>query len=106
MRHTLTAMLLIALASMALWQTASSAADADVLTIRISVDGICYFMDTSTPCSKLGQYLTSQHLAQNGSVHIVVDRFSKYELVAATLESLQRSGFKGKIGFVNFEPSQ
>jgi biopolymer transport protein ExbD len=106
MRTTLTAILLLALASIALGQSASPDADAGVLTIRISADGICYFLDTSTPCDKLGEYLLSKHVAQNGHVHIAVDKFSKYETVAATLESLQRAGFKEKIGFVNIEPSQ
>jgi biopolymer transport protein ExbD len=40
-------------------------------------------------------------VAQNGHVNIKVDKDSKYELVAATLESLQRAGIKRKLGFVN-----
>jgi biopolymer transport protein ExbD len=106
MRTTLTAILLLVLASMALGQSVSSDADAGVLTIRISADGTCYFLDTSTTCDKLGQYLLSKHLAQNGHVHITVDKFSKYETIAATLESLQRAGFTEKLGFINIEPSQ
>jgi biopolymer transport protein ExbD len=35
-------------------------------------------------------------------VHITVDRFSKYEIVAQTLADLQRRGMT-KIGFVNNE---
>ncbi len=78
-------------------------ANADVLTIRISEDGICHVLDDSMPCDQLRPYLLTKHLAQNGHVHIVVDRTSKYELVAGTLESLQGLGLK--IGFVNNDAS-
>ena len=78
-------------------------ANSDVLTIRISEDGVCHILDASAPCDQLGQNLLTRHLAQNAHVHIVVDRNSKYELVAATLKSLQGLGFK--IGFVNNDAS-
>jgi biopolymer transport protein ExbD len=79
---------------------ASPAATDEVLTIQISADGICH-LDSSVPCVDLGGYLLSKHLAQNGQVNIKVDKDSKYELVAATLESLQRAGIKRKLGFIN-----
>ena len=104
MRPTLTIALCLAVASVALGQTSTS--DSGVLTIHITADGICHFQDKSAPCDKLGQSLLSQHVAKTGEVHIVVDRFSKYELVKATLESLQHAGFERKVGFVNYEPSQ
>jgi hypothetical protein len=78
-------------------------ANADVLTIQISEDGVCHFLDASAPCDHLGQNLLTKHLAQNGHIDIVVDRTSKYELVLATLKSLQGLGFK--IGFVNYDAS-
>jgi hypothetical protein len=78
-------------------------ANADVLTIRISEDGVCHFLEASAPCDQLGRNLLAKHLAQNGHVDIVVDRTSKYEFVAATLKSLQGLGFK--IGFVNYDAS-
>jgi biopolymer transport protein ExbD len=102
MRTALTVTCLLAfaqIAQIAMGQSAPSNGDADVLTIRISADGVCHFLDTSTPCDELGNYLLSKHLAQNGHVHIAVDRTSKYELVAAALGSLDRAGFK--VGFVN-----
>jgi hypothetical protein len=55
-------------------QTLPSSASADALTIRASADGICYFLGRSTPCVDVGRYLSSNHLAQNGHVDIVVDR--------------------------------
>jgi HEAT repeat protein len=69
-------------------ESAAIDANADVLTIRISGDGVCHILDASAPCDQLGEYLLTKHLAQNGHVHISIDRTSKYELVAATLESL------------------
>jgi biopolymer transport protein ExbD len=104
MRPTLTLALLFAVASVALGQTSSS--DSGALTILISADGICHFQDKSAPCGKLGQFLLSQHVAKTGKMHIVVDRLSEYELIRATLESLQHAGFERKIGFVNDEPPQ
>jgi biopolymer transport protein ExbD len=100
MRTALIATCLIAFAQFALGQSASPDANAEVLTIRISEDGVCHFLEVSTPCNQPGEYLLAKHLAENGHVHIAVDRTSKYELVAATLESLQRARF-GKLGFVN-----
>jgi len=61
MRTTLTATMLLTLASIGLGQDASTDADAAVLTIRLSADGICYFLDTSTSCDNLGPYLLSKH---------------------------------------------
>jgi biopolymer transport protein ExbD len=100
MRSTLIAVWLLGLAPPVMGQGASSDVSAEALTIRISADGVCHFLDISTPCNDLGSYLLSKHLAQNGHVHILVDRTSKYELIKSTLESLDRAGFK-KVGFVN-----
>jgi biopolymer transport protein ExbD len=97
---TFIATCLLALTQFAMGQSASSDPNADFLTIRISRDGTCHFLDASTPCDQLGQYLLTEHLAKNGHVHIAVDRTSQYELVAAALESLGHAGFKN-VGFVN-----
>lgn len=85
---------------MALGQIVPSEASADALTVRISADGVCHFLDTATACSELARYLLSKHLAQNGHIHITVDRAAKIDVVEATLKSLDRAGFK-KVGFVN-----
>jgi biopolymer transport protein ExbD len=106
MRTTLTTIFRLVFASMALGQSTSSGADARALRIRISADGICYFLDTSAPCDMLGEYLLSNHLALNGHVDIQVEKLSRYETVAATLESLRRAGFTEKVGFINIQPSQ
>src|SRR5271166_3031539 len=103
MRLVLIAIYLLALAQFAIGQSASPDANTEVLTIRISADGVCHVLDASTPCIQLGQYLLTKRLAKYGRIYIAVDRSSKYELVAATLESLRGTGFK--IGFVNYDPS-
>jgi biopolymer transport protein ExbD len=102
MRTTLSAFSLIVFAQIAMGQGAPSDAIADVLTIRISADGLCHIQDSAMPCVDVARYLLSQHLAQDGRVHIVVDATSKYETVAAALKSLQNAGLK--IGFVNESP--
>jgi biopolymer transport protein ExbD len=103
MRTTFAAMCLLGFTQFAMGQSAPPDANPDVLTVRISEDGVCHLLDASTPCAQLGQYLLTKHLAQNGRIHIAVDRSSKYELVAATLESLRGTGFK--VGFVNYDAS-
>jgi biopolymer transport protein ExbD len=102
MRTTLMALCLLALAQFATGQGAPSDTSADALRIRVSADGTCYSLDLSTSFVDVGRYLSSKHLAQNGHVDVVVDRASKYELVAAALKSLQSAGF-GHIGFVKIQ---
>jgi biopolymer transport protein ExbD len=101
MRNVLTVTCLLAFTQFAIAQSASSDANMDLLTVRISEDGVCHFLDDSAPCEKLGQYLLTKHLTQNRHIHIAVDRASKYELVAATLKSLEGTGFK--VGSVNYD---
>jgi len=101
MRNALAVTCLVALTQLSIAQSESPDANTDVLTVRISEDGICHFLDDSAPCEQLGEYLLTMHLAQNGHIHVAVDRASKYDLVAATLKSLDGKGFK--VGFVNYD---
>jgi biopolymer transport protein ExbD len=100
-RNAITATCLLAFTQFATAQSASP--DTDVLTVRIAADGVCHFLDDSASCEQLGEYLLAKHLAQNRHLHITADRASKYELIVATLKSLQGTGFK--VGFVNAGPS-
>jgi biopolymer transport protein ExbD len=102
-RNALAAACLLAFAKFGMAQSKPPDANTDTLTVRISDDGICYFLDDSAPCEQLGKILSTRGLSQNKHIHIVVDRSSKYESVAATLKALQGTGFK--VGFVNSEPS-
>jgi len=106
MRTTLVAAVCLAHASLALGQGAPVSPGTEVLTVHISVDGICYFHNTSAPCEKLGEYLLSMQFAKGGELHLGVDKLASYETVAATLESIERAGLKVRVGFVNVEPSQ
>ena len=101
MRPTFIATCLIGFTHFAMAQSPSPDANTGVLTVRISGDGICHFLDDSAPCEQLGEYLLTKHLVQNKHIHIAVDRASKYELVAATLKSLDGMGFT--VGFVNYD---
>jgi hypothetical protein len=77
MRNALTAMCFLAFTQFAIAQSGSPDANTDVLTVRMSEDGVCYFLDDSAPCDQLGEYLLTKHLAQNKHIHIAVDRASK-----------------------------
>jgi hypothetical protein len=101
MRPTLVATCLSAFTHFAMAQSASPDANTNVLTVRISGDGVCHFLDYSAPCEQLGEYLLTKHPAQNKHIHIAADGASKYELVAATLKSLDGTGFT--VGFVNYD---
>jgi biopolymer transport protein ExbD len=101
MRNALTATCLLAFTQFTGAQSASPDANTDVLTVRVSQDGVCHFLGDSAPCEQLGKHLLAKHLAQNRHIHIVVDRDSKYNLVAATLKSLEGTGIK--VGFVNYD---
>jgi biopolymer transport protein ExbD len=103
-RVALIATLLLAIAQVTMAQNASQDADAPVLTIGLSADGICHIADISFPCDQLGPQLASRHLAPNGQVHISVDPNAKYQIVAAFVESLRGAGIK--IGFVQSQPSK
>jgi biopolymer transport protein ExbD len=82
-------------------QGASPDSPPDAVTVHISANGVCQFLNESVPCAHLGEHLLKKHWAPNAHVHIALDRDAKYELVAATLTSLQGTGFK--VGFVNSE---
>jgi len=99
MRITFTAACLLALTPFAMAQGEPLDANTDAVIVRISADGVCYFLNDSAPCEQLGKFLLTKNLPQNTHIHIAVDRAAKYNLVAATLESLEGTSFK--LGFVN-----
>ena len=101
MRNALTSTCLLAFAQFATAQSALPERNTDVLTVLISEDCVCHFLDDSAPCEQLGKYVLTKHPVPNGHIHIAVDRASNCELVAATLESLEGTGFK--VGFVNYD---
>lgn len=75
----------------------------EVIDLSIDFDGALLWNRTPVDRSTM-QSLISQEATKNPQpeVHITVDKFSKYEIVAQTLADLQHRGLK-KIGFVNNE---
>jgi biopolymer transport protein ExbD len=75
----------------------------DVIDLSIDFDGTLLWnkkpVDRVTMQSYISQEATK---SPQPEVHITVDKFSKYEIVAQTLADLQHRGLK-KIGFVNNE---
>ena len=73
----------------------------EVVDLSIDFDGTLLW--NKTP---VGRTTMQGHISQEATkspqpeVHITVDKFSKYEIVAQTLADLQHRGLK-KIGFVN-----
>lgn len=74
---------------------------ADVVDLSIDFDGSLLWNRVPVARPTLQDYI-NQAAAKTPQpeVHITVDRFSKYEIVAQTLADLQYRGLK-KIGFVN-----
>jgi biopolymer transport protein ExbD len=72
-----------------------------VINLSIDFDGTLQWNETPVERTTMQGYI-SQEATKNPQpeVHITVDRFSKYEVVAQTLADLQHRGLK-KIGFVN-----
>jgi biopolymer transport protein ExbD len=75
----------------------------EVIDLSIDFDGTLQWNMRTVDRTTMQSYI-SQEAAKNPQpeVHIAVDKFSKYEIVAQTLADLQHRGLK-KIGFVNNE---
>ena len=72
-----------------------------VINLGIDFDGTLSWNGTAVDRQTMQGYITQE--ASNDpqpEVHIQVDKFAKYEIVAQTLADLQHRGLK-KIGFVN-----
>jgi biopolymer transport protein ExbD len=73
----------------------------EVIDLWIDFDGTLLWNKTQVERTTMQGYI-SQEAAKNPQpeVHITVDKYSKYEIVAQTLADLQHRGLN-KIGFVN-----
>ena len=79
----------------------STAAPAEVIDLWIDFDGTLLWNNTPVARATLQSYISHEALKPvQPEVHIAVDKFAKYEIVAQTLADLQQRGLK-KIGFVN-----
>ena len=72
-----------------------------VINLSIDFDGTLLWNKTPVDRPTLQGYIaTEAQKDPQPEVHITVDKFAKYEIVAQTLADLQHRGLK-KIGFVN-----
>jgi biopolymer transport protein ExbD len=73
----------------------------DVIDLQIDFDGTLLWNKTAVDRATMQRLIGSDALkSPQPEVHITVDRFANYEIVAQTLADLQHRGLK-KIGFVN-----
>ena len=73
----------------------------EVIDLSIDFDDTLLWNNAPVNRARMQTYIT-QEAAKNPQpeVHITIDKFSKYQIVAQTLADLQRRGLN-KIGFVN-----
>jgi biopolymer transport protein ExbD len=73
----------------------------ELIDLSIDFDGTLMWNGLAVDRTTMQGYISHEAAKnQQPEVHITVDRFSKYEVVAQTLADLQHRGLK-KIGFVN-----
>jgi len=73
----------------------------EVIDLSIDFDGTLLWNKTPVDRPTLQGYISQEsQKSPQPEVHISVDKFAKYEIVAQTLADLQHRGLK-KIGFVN-----
>jgi biopolymer transport protein ExbD len=75
----------------------------EVISLQIDFDGMLLWNTTVVDRATMQRYISSEATkSPQPEVHITVDKFAKYEIVAQTLADLQHRGLQ-KIGFVNNE---
>jgi len=73
----------------------------EVINLSIDFDGTLLWNGTPVDRTTMQNYIAQESQKDpQPEVHITVDKFAKYEIVAQTLADLQHRGLK-KIGFVN-----
>src|SRR5450631_3588414 len=73
----------------------------EVIDLQIDFDGTLLWNKRPVNRAAMQGYITQEAVNQpQPEVHITVDKFAKYEIVAEPLADLQHRGLK-KIGFVN-----
>ena len=75
----------------------------EVIALQIDFDGTLLWNQVPIDRATLQTYISTEALkSPQPEVHISVDKFANYQVVAQTLADLQRRGLN-KIGFVNNE---
>jgi biopolymer transport protein ExbD len=73
----------------------------EVIDLQIDFDGTLLWNKTAVDRATMQGYISAEaKKSPQPQVHITVDRFANYEIVAQTLADLQRRGLQ-KIGFVS-----
>jgi biopolymer transport protein ExbD len=73
----------------------------EIIDLQIDFDGTLLWNKTPVDRTTMQGYISTEAVKEpQPEVHITVDKFAKYEIVAQTLADLQHRGLK-KIGFVN-----
>jgi biopolymer transport protein ExbD len=73
----------------------------EVISLLIDFDGTLLWNKTAVDRATLQRYITAEAAkSPQPEVHITVDKFANYQIVAQTLADIQHRGLK-KIGFVN-----
>jgi len=73
----------------------------EIIDLQIDFDGTLLWNKTPVDRPTMQGYISTEAVKDpQPEVHITVDKFAKYEIVAQTLADLQHRGLK-KIGFVN-----
>jgi biopolymer transport protein ExbD len=73
----------------------------EVINLSIDFDGTLLWNGTAVDRATMQSYIAQESTKDpQPEVHIAVDKFAKYEIVAQTLADLQHRGLK-KLGFVN-----
>jgi len=76
-----------------------------VIDLRIDFDGTLLWNNSAVDRATMQGYISQEAVHQpQPEVHITVDKFARYEIVAQTLADLQRRGLN-KIGFVDRFPN-
>jgi len=75
----------------------------EVIDLQIDFDGTLLWNKTAVDRATMQRYISSDaSKSPQPEVHITVDKFANYQIVAQTLADLQHRGLK-KIGFVNHD---
>ncbi len=78
----------------------TTAPRSEVIDLQIDFDGTLWWNKSAVDRATMQAYITQKAVSEpQPEVHITVDKFAKYEIVAQTLADLQHRGLK-KIGFV------
>jgi len=80
--------------------TSHPAPSPEIIELQIDFDNTLSWNRSTVDRATMQAYIRRKAVQQpQPEVHITIDRFAKYEIVAKTLADLQRGGLK-KIGFV------